>query len=164
LSAVHDLIGQRIPAVCVQDYNGDPVELERIAIGWVVYYFYPGTSNPAAEGRDGSAEDTSQHRAFSTHQDAFAERQVCVIGVSSQLPQEQRDTVVANRISHSMLVDPNLILAHKLDLPTFELGGRRWYRRLTLVTEERVIRQVFYPVASGARNPEQIFAWLQLRG
>jgi peroxiredoxin len=163
MSRVPDLIGQPIPAVCVQDFNGDPVEMERIAIGWVVYYFYPGTDDPAADGRDGPAEDASQHRAFITHQDAFAERQVRVFGVSSQTQREQRSTVVANRISHGMLIDPTLLLAHKLELPTFEFGGRSWYRRLTLVTHERIIRQVFYPVASGARNPEQIFAWLQLR-
>ena len=164
MSAVHDLIGQRIPAVCVQDFNGDPIELERISIGWVVYYFYPGTTDPAADKRDGPAEDASQHRAFSTHQDAFTERQVRVFGVSSQLQREQLHTVVANRISHGMLIDPSLILAHKLELPTFEVGERKWYRRLTLITYERIIRQVFYPVASGARNSEQIFAWLQLRG
>jgi hypothetical protein len=63
-----------------------------------------------------------------------------------------------------MLIDPSLILAHKLELPTFELGGRSWYRRLTLITKDQLIHQAFYPVASGARNPQQIFAWLQLRG
>ncbi|HEX5853520.1 MAG TPA: redoxin domain-containing protein [Solirubrobacteraceae bacterium] len=164
LSAVRDLVGQRLPAVCLQDFNGDPVDLERIAVGWVVYYFYPGTTDPVADGRDGPTEDASQHRAFSTHQDAFGERHVRTIGVSSQRQREQLNTVVEHRISHGMLVDPSLILAHKLELPTFELGERRWYRRLTLITQDRIVRQVFYPLASAARNPEQIFAWLQLRG
>jgi peroxiredoxin len=164
LSEVRDLIGQHIPAVSLQDRNGDPVNLERITIGWVVYYFYPGTVDPPADGRDGPAEDALQHRAFGAHEDAFAERRVRVIGVSSQLQQEQLDTVFTNRIGHSMLIDPDLILGRKLELPTFDLGGRQWYRRLTLVTRERKIRQVFYPVASGARNPQQILAWLQLQG
>jgi peroxiredoxin len=161
---VRDLIGQRVPAVCLKDFNGDPVELEKIVNSWVIYYFYPGTTNPPADGRDGPAEDANQHRAFSVHQDALAERGVRTVGVSSQLQREQLNTVVANRISHSMLIDPSLILAHKLELPTFELGGRSWYRRLTLITRDQRIHQVFFPVTTAARNPEQIFAWLQLKG
>lgn len=77
-------------------------------------------------------------------------------GVSSQTPQEQFDTITANRIDHLMLSDPDLALARTLDLPTFEHEGRTRYRRVTILTKASVIQWVFYSVENPAANPRQL--------
>lgn len=160
-----DLTGETMPPVRLKTVDGEPVDLEHdVAIGWVVSYFYPGTSAPAAAGPDGPAQDAAQHRAYRDRQDAFSARDVRTLGISSQSPTTQLKTALAGQITHPLLNDPELVLADELGLPTFELGGRRWYRRLTLLTRDRRIERVFYPVASGDRNPSQVLAWMQLNG
>jgi peroxiredoxin len=153
-----------MPLVRLNNFDGDPVHLEHIAFGWVVYYFYPGTGIPPAEDREGPREDTAQHRAFRGHRDDFEVRKVRVVGVSSQSMRAQRKAVIANLVCHEMLTDPELVLAEQLGLPTFEMGGARWYRRLTLLTRDRQITRVFCPVESARRNPSQVIAWMQLQG
>jgi peroxiredoxin len=92
---VHDLIGQRVPAVCLKDFNGDPVELAKIVNSWVIYYFYPGTADSPADGQDGPAEDANQHRAFSVHHDALAERGVRTVGESNSTPSSRTESATA---------------------------------------------------------------------
>lgn len=157
------LLGRTLPSVTLTAIDGDPVCLADIAFGWVVYYFYPGTSTPPAHGADGPAEDVAQHRAYRRSQDEFAARQMRTVGVSSQTAKAQVAAALVHDIGHPLLSDAELLLADEMGLPTFDLGGRRWYRRLTLLTLDRRIEEVFFPVSSGARNPSQVLAWMQLR-
>jgi peroxiredoxin len=158
------LVGLTLPSVSLTAIDGDPIDLAGIAFGWVVYYFYPGTGTPPAHGADGPAEDIAEHRAYRDRQSEFEARRMRTVGVSSQAVNAQLRTALANDIGrHSLLSDPELLLADELGLPTFDLDEKRWYRRLTLLTLDRRIEQVFFPVSSGARNPSQVLAWLQLR-
>ena len=91
------------------------------------------------------------------------EMSVRLVGVSSQSEQEQRQTMVDHRICHLMLIDPELALAEALGLPTFELAGRRWYRRVTVLIRGKTIE--WASLATGAANtPTQVLTWLQLHG
>ena len=47
-----------------------------------------------------------------------------------------------------------------MGLPTFEAGGMRLYRRLTLVARRGTIEKVFYPVFPPDRNASEVLAWL----
>jgi peroxiredoxin len=86
---------------------------------------------------------------------------VRLVGISSQSEQEQRQTILDHRIDHLMLMDPDFALAGALRLPTFELAGQRWYRRVTLLIREGRAEWAFL-AAAAASTPDQALTWLQL--
>jgi peroxiredoxin len=158
------LAGTPMPSITLQRINGSRIGLQTISLGWVVFYLYPGTGAISAPGIDSPAEDAVQHRAYCEREYRFRELGVRMVGISSQQHLEQLGTIREHHIEHLMLVDPDLVLAEALGLPTFELAERRWYRRLTLLAHDGVIERAFYPVATAANNPGQVLTWLQLHG
>jgi peroxiredoxin len=158
------LAGVRMPLAGLQQVSGGDWSPGDGDAEWVAYYLYPGASTSPEDAREGPAADRAQHHAFSAERERLAVYGVRIAGVSSQTPQEQFDTITANRIDHVMLSDPDLALAHTLDLPTFEHDARSWYRRLTLLTHAGEIRWVFYPIENATANPRQVITWLQING
>jgi peroxiredoxin len=63
-------------------------------------------------------------------------------------------------LGYPLLSDPEFELAAALTLPTFELDGSRYYRRLTLIARGGTIAKVFYPVFPPDRNATEVEAWL----
>ena len=53
--------------------------------------------------------------------------------------------------------------ARALNLPVMEVGGHRLIRRLTLITRDAVVQQVFYPVFPPDRNAGDVLDWLHRR-
>jgi peroxiredoxin len=158
------LAGSPIPSITLQRINGSRIGLRTLSHGWVVFYLYPGTDKESATGIDSPAEDVAQHRAYCEREYRFRELGVRPVGISSQQHLEQLDTIREHHIEHLMLIDPDLVLAEALGLPTFELLERLWYRRLTLLAHDGVIERAFYPIATAANNPGQVLTWLQLHG
>jgi len=48
-----------------------------------------------------------------------------------------------------------------LKLPTFITAGRELYNRITLITNNRKILKVFYPVFPPDRNTDEVLHWLR---
>jgi peroxiredoxin len=160
---LHQLAGSPMPAIRLRNVNGDSVDLARLSPGWVAFYLYPGIAGVAVAGSDAPAEDAAQHRAFCARTDRFSEMSVRLVGISSQSEREQRQAIVDHRIGHLMLIDPEFALAEALRLPTFELAGRRWYRRVTLLTRYGTTEWASFATAA-ANTPDQALTWLQLHG
>jgi peroxiredoxin len=159
------LAGSPMPSITLQRINGSRIGLRTVSLGWVVFYLYPGTDEiSAAAGIDSPIEDAAQHRAYCEREYRFRQLGVRPVGISSQQHLEQLATIRDHHIEHLMLIDPDLVLAEALGLPTFELAERRWYRRLTLLAHDGVIERAFYPIATAANNPGQVLTWLQLHG
>jgi peroxiredoxin len=156
------LTGKPMQSVRLYRFGREPMELNQIALGWVVYYLYPGTDAAPAAGSVSPAEDAAQHIAFAAYADEFAANEARVVGISAQTTEEQHRALKSIAVNHEMRVDPGLVLADALGLPIFEHAGRRWYRRLTLLTKHGVIEAVFYPVEDAATGPRQILTWMQL--
>ena len=55
------------------------------------------------------------------------------------------------------------LAAAALRLPTFEVGGMRLYKRLTLVAEAGEIVKAFYPVFPPDRDAAAVLGWLRAR-
>jgi peroxiredoxin len=160
---LHQLAGSPMPSIHLPDIAGNSVDLAHLSPGWAALYLYPGTTATPATGADAPAEDVAQHRAFCARTDSFTEMSVRLVGVSSQSEQEQRQTMVDHRICHLMLIDTELALAEALGVPTFELAGRRWYRRVNVLIRGKTIE--WASLATGAANtPAQVLTWLQLHG
>jgi peroxiredoxin len=87
-----------------------------------------------------------------------------VVGISSQSKEAQRQTALANRLTHLLLCDPELQLARTLGLPTFTRYQECWYQRLVLVVVSGHVEKVFFPVANASHSAAQVLAWMLLQG
>jgi len=126
-----------------------------------VIYIYPGGRSSPEDGKDTPRLDGVQHRAFRARKGELAGLGATVIGISSQPRSAQLDSLVAGRVPHLLVSDPELLLARELELPTFTADGARWYRRLTLVATGGHIEKAFFPV-SVARSAAQVITWMRL--
>ncbi|HEY5977686.1 MAG TPA: peroxiredoxin [Solirubrobacterales bacterium] len=138
--------------------------------GRLVAYVYPRTGTPGEPliaGWDdipGARGCTPQSCAYREAIAEFSALEATVIGVSAQTPAEQAEFAAREQIPFPLLSDSGLALADSIGLPTFEAGGLRLYRRLTLVLEAATIVKCFYPVFPPDRDAAEVLAWLREAG
>jgi peroxiredoxin len=159
------LVGVAVPALRLESTQG-PLGLAALARDLLVLYLYPRTGVPGERpirGWDaipGARGCTAQSCAFRDHSQELAAARTLVAGLSAQAIEEQREFAQREQIPFPLLSDPELALATRLGLPTFEAGGLRLYTRTTLIARRGRIVKVFYPVPSPERNAEEALAWL----
>jgi peroxiredoxin len=159
------LTGLRLPSVVLSGYRGLPLDLCEFAHTFpLVVYLYPGGCWSPEDGEDTPLVDAVQHCAFRDHQPALEARKYRAIGISSQFLNAQRETALASGVSHTLLRDPELLLARELGLPTFSADGGCWYRRLMLVTSGAQVEKAFFPVSAAGRSAAQVIAWVTMQG
>jgi peroxiredoxin len=165
--AADHLPGQAIPALVLPSTTGEPVDLAAAASDTLVLFCYPQTGRPGEDpppGWDeipGARGCTPQACAFRDHHRELAELGARLLGLSAQPPEEQLEAAGRLGLPYPLLSDPGLALAGALRLPTFEAGGRRLYRRLTMVARGGRVAQVFYPVFPPDRNAAEVADWLR---
>jgi peroxiredoxin len=150
-----------LPTIAVETIMGNYVHLRELAADWLVIYCLPG-SQTAEE--TSNAEDQREHRAYRRHEATFARRQVRVASLSSAPRKLQMRAMLMHQVSHHMLLDPALLIADALGLPTLTDGAARCYDRLTLIARNGIIEHVFYPLERGGRSPAQVLAWMDVHG
>jgi peroxiredoxin len=164
--AADHLRGMDVPGVKLSSTLGDPLDLAAASERLAVVYVYPRTGVPGEplptdwDAIPGARGCTPQGCAFRDHVLELAAYGASVLGVSTQAHHEQRDFAAREHIPYPLLCDAELQLAQRLGLPTFETGGRNYYRRLTFIAHERRIVKVFYPVFPPHRNPAEVLDWL----
>jgi peroxiredoxin len=84
-----------------------------------------------------------------------------VFGLSSQDTDYQREMVQRLRLPFSVLSDPALVLADRLELPTFQAAGTTLYKRITLVLRDDAIEHVFYPIFPPNEHAREVLQWLR---
>lgn len=148
---VRQLVGTVVPAL----RSVDPVA----QTPFTVVYCYPGTRMPGAAGIPGASGCTLESCTYRDRLAAFAELGAAVRGVSTQRPDEQAAFAAQSRIPFPLLSDADLELAAALRLPTFRAGGTVRLKRLTLVvSHDRVVRDVLYPIADITGSVEDALA------
>jgi peroxiredoxin len=168
-SAAH-LTGMTLPALSLPATDGSVTDLGALARGTLVVYVYPGTGVPGRalpEGWDatpGARGCTPQSCAFRDHAAELAGMGAEVRGLSAQPIDEQAELVAREHLPYPLVNDSGFLLAREIGLPTFELGDRRYYRRLTLVATAGRIEKVFYPIFPPQDNAAAVVAWLRGRG
>lgn len=159
------LPGLRLPSVPLLSTAGGTVDLAALP-GRTVVYCYPRTGRPGEplptgwELIPGARGCTPQACAFRDRHGDFARRDVRVLGVSAQTPDEQAEAARRLGLPFDLLSDARLDFARALRLPTFEVDGRAYLRRLTLIVRDGRVEHVFYPVFPPDRNPDEVLAWL----
>src|SRR5438876_2425432 len=162
------LPGMRLPTVPLSSTAGRRIDLARLT-GRTVVYCYPATGKPGEPlppGWDditGARGCTPQSCAFRDHHGEFEALSVRVFGVSAQDTEYQREFAERTKLPYPLLSDSDFVLTEALELPTFEAGGMRLIRRLTLVTSDGRIGNVFYPVFPPDKNAEEVLAYLRTR-
>jgi peroxiredoxin len=103
---------------------------------------------------------TPQACAFRDHYQELATVEAELFGLSTQHTDYQREMAERLRLPFEILSDSALAFANALRLPTFEAGGMRLIKRLTLVIRGGRIETVFYPVFPSNESAARVIAWL----
>lgn len=166
-TAAH-LVGARMPALALKSTGGTAIHLDAFGKGRTILYVYPLTGRPGTDlpaGWDsipGARGCTPEACDFRDHHELLREAGAsAVYGLSSQPSDYQCELAERLRLPFDMLSDPTLQLAQQLRLPTFEVGGRTLFKRLTLIIRDDVIEHVFYPIFPPNEHAHQVLAWLR---
>ena len=164
------LRGMEIPRVSLSSTaRGNVNVAEASRSGLTVFFVYPRSGRPdepPIPGWDdipGARGCTPQSCAFRNHHGEFEALRVRVFGVSAQSTEYQREFAVRAHLPYALLSDATFELTDALGLPTFEAGGMRLIKRLTLVISNGRIEKVFYPVFPPDKNAEEVLAYLRTR-
>lgn len=167
--AADHLPGARVPGVALRSTGGGNVDVAALAAGRAVVYVFPamsapGSASPAGwDAIPGARGCTPQSCAFRDRHAGFAELGYRVAGVSAQPPDVQAEAAQRLHLPFELLADPELELAARLGLPTFEVEGTTYYKRLTMVLHDGAVAKVFYPVFPPDANAEEVLSWLAAR-
>jgi len=164
-AALH-LAGMRLPSVPLPATDGSMLDLSALP-GRVVVYAYPRTADPVSgspegwDGIPGARGCTPQSCAFRDHfTDLTALGVSRLFGLSTQNTAYQQEAASRLHLPFPLLSDERLEMTGAIRLPTFTAGGMVLLRRMTLVLDAGVVKQVFYPVFPPDRNAADVMAWL----
>lgn len=164
--AADHLPGTAVPPMVLDSSQG-PVDLGDLCSVRAVLYIYPHTGTPGeplVDGWDafpGARGCTPESCGFRDHAAELAAVGARVAGLSGQPLEEQIAFAERNRMPFPVIADPHLRLRDALSLPTFDLHGVTFLRRLTLVAERGTIVKAFYPVFPPDRHAGEVLAWLE---
>jgi len=164
--ACDHLLGLRLPAIPLPSTAGGQVDLAALP-GRTVVYLYPHTGRPDRDALPGwnyipgARGCTPQTCAFRDHHAKLKALGAGVFGLSTQDTEYQREAVERLHLPFELLSDEHFQLIEALHLPTFELAGIRFVKRITLIVREGVIEKVFYPVFPPDGNAGEVVDWLK---
>jgi peroxiredoxin len=164
--ACNHLVGKPLPDIFLDSTQNTPINLSLIK-GWIVIYCYPMTGKPNVplpNGWDeipGARGCTPQSCAFRDHFVAFARLKTQVFGLSTQPTEYQQEAATRLALPYLLLSDEGLEFARVLNLPTFKAENIELIKRLTLIIQNGIIRQCFYPVFPPDKNAEEVINWLE---
>ena len=160
------LPGAFLPDIELPATDGSTVNLGHLR-GWQVIYVYPMTGRPGTalppdwDQIPGARGCTPQSCGFRDHHAELAALGAGVFGLSTQDSDYQREARDRLHLPFELLADPALKLGDMMGLPSFDAGGARLYKRMTLIARDGRIEKVFYPVFPPDRNAADVLSWLQ---
>jgi peroxiredoxin len=168
--ACRHLPGMRLPPITLPSTAERHVNLREFAGPRTVIYCYPMTGVPGRalpDGWDlipGARGCTPQTCGFRDHFSELRELNVEVFGLSTQTVEYQREMANRLELPFEILSDAEFKLCDTLRLPTFDVGGMRLVKRLTVIVRDGIIEKVFYPVFPPDKNAAQVASWLRTTG
>jgi peroxiredoxin len=167
--AARHLVGLSLPALALPSTAGRLVDLSAPGTGVTVLYCYSRTGHPnepLPAGWDaipGARGCTPQACSYRDHQAELQALGAAVYGVSTQSTAYQQEMVARLHLPFEVLSDAAGRFTDALRLPTFEAGGERLLKRLTLVTRGGRIEACFYPIFPSDADVPAVLAWLRKR-
>lgn len=162
------LPGTTVPSVTLSVTDGTTLDLSEVA-GRAVVYCYPKTGRPDEDVLPdrwaeipGARGCTPESCSFRDHYQELEKRGVSeVFGLSLQSNEYQREARDRLELPFELLSDAGLDLTTSLGLPTFEVAGERFLKRLTLVLSDGQIEHLFYPVFPPDEHADEVLDWLK---
>jgi len=164
--ACDHLTGSRIPPVELKAATGTTIDLSSVE-GTVVIFFYPMNGRPDSPPMTGwndipgARGCTPQSCSFRDHYSQLEKLGVRVFGVSSQPLADQKEARDRLELPFELINDSNLDLAKAMNLPTFEYNSYTYIRRVTVISENGIIKKIFYPVFPPDKNMTDVIEWLE---
>jgi peroxiredoxin len=163
--AAHLAPGSPVLDVAMTATSGATISPARLP-GRNILFFYPWTGRPGLPNPPGWDDIAGAHgstpelEGVRNLESSFASLDTGVYGVSTQSQDWQLELSVRLGLNFDLLSDAGFVLADALGLPTFQTGGVRYLRRLTLSIKDGRIDWVFYPVHPPDAHARDVLAWL----
>lgn len=163
-AARHLVRGLTIPPIALESTSGRTVTLAELP-GRVVVFIYPWTGEPGGSNPPnwddipGAHGSTPELTAVANLHSGFESLRVPAFGMSGQASDWQRAFVARNSLPFELLSDESGAFRDALRLPTFDTGGVRYLKRLTLVLKNGLLDRAFYPVHPPDVHPREVLAW-----
>lgn len=135
--------------------------------GVVVLFVFPMIARPGEALPDGwndypgARGCTPQSCSFKRNHERILDSGADVVyGLSSQSLSFLEEARRRLDLPYDLISDQEMVLKERLSLPSFCLNDKIYYKRLTLVLVDGLIRKVFYPVFPPDENPEDVIRFL----
>ncbi|MDX2258114.1 MAG: peroxiredoxin [Hyphomicrobiaceae bacterium] len=157
------LAGMALPDIALPATSGVDVNLSRLGSIRTVVFAYPRTRIPgvpfpeAFEAIPGAIGCTPQALGFRDLAEDFAALGVRILGLSTNTAAYQREMIERLGIGYPVLSDEGLRLTRALRLPTFDVDGTTYLKRLTMIIRDGVIESVLYPVFPADQSAEATY-------
>ena len=163
--ACDHLSGMEVPSIILRATNDEEINIGSLN-GYSVIYIYPMTGKPDValpEGWNeipGARDCTPQSFSFRDIHDDL-KKNARLFGLSSQETDYQQEAKERLHLPFELLSDTNFQLKQQLALPTFTVEGVERYKRVTLIIENNIIKNVFYPVFPPDSNAGEVLDWFK---
>lgn len=168
-AARHLTAGLRMPDVALPSSTGDIVSLAKLP-GRAAIFIYPWTGGPglanppgwdAIPGAHGATPELESVRDLHS---AYTSIGTAVFAVSGQGSDHHRELIGRLGLAFPILSDAQGGLARALALPTFETGGVRYLKRLTLCLRNGRLQKAFYPAHPPDTHPREVLVFMTATG
>jgi peroxiredoxin len=168
-AADHLRPGRALPVIALPSTGGTDICIARLPGRSVIAVYpwtrRPGESNPPDwDDIPGAHGSMPELKGFRDLQDAFAQTETCIFGLSVQNTDYHRELVTRLGLPFPILSDEEGRFADALRLPRFATGGQSYLKRLTLLVRDERIAHVFYPVPNPEGHASEVLTWLGGQG
>ena len=156
-----------IPSISLQNQEGNLLRLDRSDTFRIILYFFSMTGRPDMPLPEnwntipGASGCTLQTCEFRDNYDDLVSLNAVPIGISSQTVNYNKEMTSRLVVPFDVLSDENLELKNALNIPTFSLKNKIYFKRLTLIIEKKIVKKVFYPIYPIEKHVDDIIAWLK---
>ncbi len=163
--AAKHLVGMKMPQVKLLSTNSEVIDLGKL-MGLNVLFCYPMTGVPGVPlppGWDdipGARGCTPQACSYRDAYPKLSKSFTSIFGVSTQSHEYQKELHDRLELPYEILSDENCELQMSLDLPTFEVEGKKLLKRLTLIVKDNLIEKVHYPVFPSNKDVDWVLEQL----
>ena len=167
IAVINKLINMQLPLISLPNQDGNMLQLKRNDSFRLVIYFYSMTGHPNKklptkwDQIPGAQGCTLENCLFRDNYEKMIQLNALPLGISTQSVVDIKEMTSRLGIQYDVLSDSELICVNKLSLPTFKVDNQVFIKKMTIIVEKKIIRQVFYPVVSLNKHVDDILKWLK---
>jgi peroxiredoxin len=160
------LLNSIMPDISLPTQDNNLLKLNRKDTFRLVIFCYPMTGRPDRSLPEnwnsipGARGCTSQNCSFRDNYDNLIVSNALPIGVSTQSVFDIKEMTTRLKIPYDVVSDQDLSLITALNLPTFTINDKKFFKRVTIIVDQSIIKKVFYPIFPPHNNINEVLDWL----